>query len=144
MHCISRMKWKWMLHYMYVSLFVSLDLLALRFVLDDDFIRWLWLLLLFIWKLWRISIQLHLSLQFVCTSLINTLQKHECQKKIKVNVFDLCKNSKNHILWLAFLCSVAQTEKGIFFLSASDNQPQTTKKKTFCCSAQINYMLKTL
>lgn len=53
------------------------DLLALCFVLDDEFIRCIWLLLLLllflIWKLWRVSIKFHLSLQLVCTGLVETM-----------------------------------------------------------------------
>lgn len=61
-------------------------LLALCFVLDDDFIRRLWLhllLFLLVWELWRVSIQLHLSLQLVCTGLVDKRWMHEQQKTMK-------------------------------------------------------------
>lgn len=58
------------------------DLLALGFVLNNDFIRlWILLLLFLLFrKHWRIPVQLHLSLQLVCTGLADTIWTHKHQK----------------------------------------------------------------
>lgn len=68
------------------------DLLALGFVLNNDFIRlWILLLLFLLFrKHWRIPVQLHLSLQLVCTGLVDTIWTHKHQKTMNKQCVYIC------------------------------------------------------
>lgn len=68
------------------------DLLALGFVLNDDFIRlWILLLLFLLFrKHRRIPVQLHLSLQLVCTGLADTIWTHKHQKTMNKQCVYIC------------------------------------------------------